>query len=476
MAIKASIKNDFAEWYQEVIAASELVDQSPTKGCMVIRPYGYAIWEEIQKELDRRIKEEGVQNAYFPLLIPESFLSREAEHIEGFSPELAVVTHAGGKKLEEPLVVRPTSETIIYFMFEKWLKSWRDLPLKINQWANVVRWEMRTRPFLRTTEFLWQEGHTAHYDHDDAEKMALTMLNHYKEFAEKFLAIPVVTGLKTDSERFAGAEKTYSIEGLMQDGKALQMGTSHILALSFPEAFDVKFQDKDGQWRAPYCTSWGMTTRLIGAAIMVHGDQDGLIIPPKIAPYQAVIVPIFRNEEDRVLVMAYAKNLQTTLRKAGMRIHLDESETDTPGAKYFHWEVRGVPVRIEVGPRDVAANAFVAVNRIESDKAKKKQVVASDNSIEVLSALFETIQNTLFARAQERLLNQTFNAETFEDVAKRIEEAPGYYRVGWCESRECEAKVKEIKATTRCKLEVTHKKCFVCGLESKRDVLVAKAY
>lgn len=475
MAIRASIKTDFAEWYQEVIAASELVDQSPVRGCMVIRPYGYAIWEEIQKEMDRRIKSEGVQNAYFPLLIPESFLSREAQHVEGFSPELAVVTHAGGKKLEEPLVVRPTSETIIYAMFEKWIKSWRDLPLKINQWANVVRWEMRARPFLRTTEFLWHEGHTAHYDHDDAKKMALAMLAHYKDYCENWLAIPVITGLKTDSERFAGAERTYSIEGLMQDGKALQMGTSHILAHSFPEAFGVKFQDKDGVWRVPYCTSWAMTTRLIGALIMVHGDQDGLVIPPRVAPYQAVIVPIYKNEEDRATVIAYAQKLMASLQKTGMRLHLDDTDA-TPGSKYFHWEVRGVPVRIEVGPRDVAANSFVAVNRIEQDKAKKKLVIEFDNALEKLNGLFDTIQATLLSRARERVASQMFSVETFEDVAARLEEAPGYYRVGWCESRECEAKVKEIKATTRCKLEPEHKKCFVCGKASVWDVLVAKAY
>ncbi|MBM3887285.1 proline--tRNA ligase, partial [Candidatus Dependentiae bacterium] len=330
----SNIKTSFPEWYQEVITQAGLVDSSPTRGCSIIKPYGFAIWERIQQNLDARIKQEGVENAYFPLLIPEEFLRREEKHIEGFSPEVAVVTHAGGKKLEEPYVIRPTSETVIYEAFSRWIKSWRDLPLKINQWANVVRWEMRTRPFLRTTEFLWQEGHTAHATYEEARTMALTMLEHYRQLAEDFLAIPVVIGEKTPYERFPGADSTFTFEGLMQDGKALQMGTSHILSQSFPAAFGVKFQAQDGTLQNPFCTSWGATTRLIGAMVMTHGDQRGLVVPPRVAPIQIVIIPIFKSDEEKTSVINAAQSIAQNLQSAGIRIHIDTDESKTPGAKF----------------------------------------------------------------------------------------------------------------------------------------------
>jgi prolyl-tRNA synthetase len=317
------IKQDFPGWYQDVIFQAELVDVSPTRGSMVMRPYGYAIWENIQKVLDQKIKSLGAQNAYFPLLIPESFLKKEAEHVEGFAPEVAVVTHAGGKKLEEPLVLRPTSETIIYHMFARWIHSWRDLPLKINQWANVIRWEMRPRPFLRTTEFLWQEGHTAHASHEEALEMALAAREMYKDFVENYLAIPIITGVKSESERFAGAQETFCIEAIMPDGKGLQMGTSHLLAQSFPESFDIKFQDKDGAIKTPSCSSWGVSTRMIGGLIMSHGDENGLILPPKIAPTQVVVVPIYRDKEQKSIIMEKIDQIKAKFNSENIRFIVD---------------------------------------------------------------------------------------------------------------------------------------------------------
>ena len=470
------LNQNFPEWYQDVIAEAELADQSPTRGCMVIRPYGYALWEKIQSSMDKKIKSTGTQNAYFPLLIPESFLKKEADHVAGFSPELAVVTHGGGKELEEPLVVRPTSETIVYYMFERWIKSWRDLPLKINQWANVVRWEMRTRPFLRTAEFLWQEGHTAHYSHEEAVEMSLTMLEHYRDFAENYLAIPVVTGLKTDSEKFPGAERTYTFEALMQDGKALQMGTSHVLNLSFPESFGVKFQDKDGVMRSPYCTSWGSTTRLIGAMIMVHGDQNGLIMPPRLAPIQAVIIPIYKTDEERVAVLDKVAELERALQIADVRIKIDNDTEKTPGAKFYHWEVRGVPVRIEIGPKDLANNHAVVVNRAESDKTKKKTIVSLDILTSTVTEMLTIIQNQMFERAKKYRDDKWYQADTLEHIAAALDVQPGFYQTGWCGSAECEAKLKEIKATTRCRVASTHTHCFACKQASSEDVLIAKAY
>ncbi len=471
------IKTNFAEWYQEVIQQAQLVDASPTRGCFVIRPYAYAVWENIQQELDKKIKDLGASNAYFPLLIPESFLKKEAKHIEGFAPELAVVTHGGGKVLEEPLVVRPTSETMIYYMFSKWITSWRDLPLSINQWANVVRWEMRTRPFVRSLEFLWQEGHTAHRTKEEASAMAQAALQAYKDMYEYYLAVPVIAGEKSPTERFAGADTTYTIEGLMQDGKALQMCTSHLLAQSFPASFDVQYQDSDGSMKTPYCTSWGFTTRSIGAVIMTHGDQDGLIMPPRIAPIQAVIVPIFKTPEEQAIVLEKAAALSQALKQQGVRVKVDTDVTTTPGAKFFHWELRGVPVRIEIGPKDIANNQAMLVNRMEMDKAKKKTPASLDVIAQATIALLDTIQQGLYDRALRRMQDNWHQADKLADFGPAIDTKNGLYQAGWCGSADCEAKVKEYKGTIRCLLqEKKHAVCFHCTSQSISDVLVAKAY
>lgn len=471
------INTQFAEWYQEIIVQAELIDASPTRGCFVFRPYGYAIWENIQRELDKQIKAKGVSNVYFPLLIPESFLKKEAKHVEGFSPELAVVTHGGGKELEEKLVVRPTSETIIYYMFSRWIKSWRDLPLLVNQWANIVRWEMRTRPFVRSLEFLWQEGHTAHRTYDEASKMAYDALEMYKNIYEEYLAVPAIAGEKTESERFAGADKTFTVEGLMQDGKALQMCTSHILAHSFPASFEVQYQDNDGTTQVPYCTSWGFTTRSIGAIIMTHGDNNGLIMPPRVAPIQVVIVPIFKTEEERGPVLAAADKLHAELVARGLRVQIDKNDAATPGSKFFFWEMKGVPLRVEIGPKDVASGNVVAVNRIEPDKAKKKTIVAQAQAVPAIENLLQEIQKAMLERAWARVKSQWHHGEKLAEFGPKLEAESGLYQTGWCGDGACEAKVKDFKATVRCLLNQNqHKTCFHCDKPSKQDILVAKAY
>ncbi|MFH0898635.1 MAG: proline--tRNA ligase [bacterium] len=471
------INQDFAQWYQDVLMESEVIDNSPTRGSYVLRPYGYAVWENIKEILDKKIKKHGTQNAYLPLLIPESFLKKEAKHVEGFAPEVAVVTHAGGKPLEEVYVIRPTSETIMYYMFAKWIKSWRDLPLQINQWCNIVRWEMRTRPFLRTCEILWQEGHTAHRTQEEAVTMATTMLEEYRDLAENYLAIPVVLGEKTESERFAGASATYCFEGLMQDGKALQMGTSHVLAHSFPAAFDVQFQDQDGTTQTPWCTSWGVSTRLIGAVILTHGDQNGLIMPPRIAPIQVVIVPIYRSDDQKDSVLKKVEEIKTLLEKQNVRVHVDADDQKTPGAKFFHWEVRGVPVRMEVGPKDIENNQVVLVNRVEPDKNKKKIFVSFDTMAESLQKLLDSIQTMLFEQAKKRRDAQWFQADKLSDFGAKLEKDNGMYQVGWCGGAACEETLKEFKGTIRCIVgDHKHKICFACQKASIGDVLVAKAY
>jgi len=372
---------DFSAWYNEVVLRAELADYSPVRGCMVIRPNGYGIWERMQRVLDAMFKATGHQNAYFPLFIPESFLHKEAEHVEGFAPEVAVVTHGGGKKLDEPLVVRPTSETIIYAMYAKWVQSYRDLPVLINQWANVVRWEMRTRLFLRTLEFLWQEGHTAHATHDEAEAEARTILGLYREFAEQYMAMPVITGRKTDSERFAGALRTYAIEALMQDNKALQAGTSHNLGQNFAKAFDLKFQSESGAIEYAWNTSWGVTTRLVGALVMTHGDDNGLCTPPRLAPIEAVIVPIWKSDAERAQLIEAAQRIRSDLtRWSGrgddrLRVHIDAREGVKPGAKYYEWELRGIPLRLEIGPRDLEKQSCVAARR---DTREKQSIALAD--------------------------------------------------------------------------------------------------
>lgn len=477
MSNLADIKTNFTQWYQDVITEAELVDASPTRGSFILRPYGYAIWEHISDTLNKKIKATGAQNTYFPLLIPLSFLQKEAKHVEGFAPEVAVVTHAGGKELEEPYVVRPTSETIIYDAFSRWIKSYRDLPIKINQWANVVRWEMRTRPFLRTCEFLWQEGHTAHASREEAFETATQMLMVYKDLAENYLALPVVTGEKPENERFAGADHTFTFEGLMPDGKALQMGTSHMLAQSFSGAFGVQYQDQNGSVQSPFCTSWGATTRLIGAVVMTHGDEHGLIIPPKIAPIQVIIVPIYKTEEEKTAVLKLAANAQTSLSAGGIRIQLDADEQKTPGNKFFHWELRGVPLRIEIGPKDVANNSVVLVDRLEQDRKLKKQFVSIDGLVSAVQASLDGLQERLYNRALARRNALWFQAEKLNDFSKKLSDDNGMYQVGWCGSGNCEAQLKQFQGTIRCVLnDNNHKTCFACDNSSSHDILVAKAY
>ncbi len=467
------INTDFAQWYQEVIYQAELVDESPVRGTMIVRPYGCSIWENITQTLDKRIKETGHENAIFPLFIPESFIKREAQHVEGFAPELAIVTHAGGKELEEPLVVRPTSETIIHHMFSRWIKSWRDLPVKVNQWCNVVRWEMRPRPFLRTTEFFWQEGHTAHATLQEAEQEASTMMQEYVNLAQNYLAIPVITGEKTPTERFPGAEKTLTFEAVMQDGKALQMGTSHLLSQKFAESFDIKFQDKDGALAMPYLTSWGVTTRLVGAVVMTHGDQKGLVIPPRIAPIQVVIIPILKKDQDNNAVLQAAKDLKTKLQAINIRAYIDGDETKTPGAKYFKWELKGVPVRIEIGPRDVAQNKAMVADRL----GLKKEAIALDALVTYIPILLDTLHTHLYERATQKLKSMWHRGDKLVTFGPKLDAEGGIYQVGWCGSAACEQTLKEYKAFTRCALpQKTASDCFSCSNKSSMDVLVAKAY
>ncbi|MGB8467818.1 MAG: proline--tRNA ligase [Candidatus Babeliales bacterium] len=467
------IQTQFAEWYNEIVYAAQLADHSPVRGSAVIRPYGFAIWEHIRDTLDKKIKETGHQNAAFPLLIPKSFLEREAKHVEGFSPELAVVTHAGGKELEEPLVVRPTSETIIHYMFAQWLKSWRDLPIKINQWANVVRWEMRTRPFLRTSEFYWQEGHTAHETAQEAHDEALLMLQTYVDIYQEYLAIPVVKGVKSESEKFAGADKTYTVEGLMQDGKGLQMCTSHLISQNFAKSFNMQFQNREGKQAYPYLTSWGFTTRSIGALVMTHGDQKGLIVPPRVAPIQVVIVPIIRKEGDAHAVHNAVGILSERLNNKQIRVHADMRDYETPGAKFYEWELKGVPVRIEIGPRDVAANACIVVNRVTGTK----ETIAFDALVETVAIMLDDIHHQLFARAQERIRAQWHKGDLLPEFVDELENKGGWYQAGWCTKESCEAQLKNYKATIRCLLEEKiMKRCFACADPAITDVLIARAY
>lgn len=466
------INNDFASWYQEVISQATLADHSPVRGCIVIRPYGNAIWELIKNRLDERIKATGHHNALFPLLIPQSFLTKEAEHVEGFAPELAVVTHAGGKELEEPLVIRPTSETMIHFMFAKWIRSWRDLPMKINQWANVMRWEMRTRPFLRTSEFYWQEGHTAHETEEEAETEARMMLAEYVDLAQNFLAIPVVPGLKSEQEKFPGADKTYTFEGLMPDGKALQMGTSHRISQNFAKAFNMQYQNRDGGMSYPYLTSWGATTRLIGALVMTHGDQKGLVLPPRIAPIQIVIIPIFKKNTDSQQLLERVYGLASALRDL-YRVEIDTRDYETPGAKFYEWELKGVPVRIEIGPRDLEQESAVLVERVQGTK----KTVSFDRLKEEVMLLLDSIQNQLLARATEKRDRQWYKKENIVEFAEQLKGQGGFYQVGWCQAKKCENSLKEYSASIRCLLEERQATtCFFCNAVSKGDILVARAY
>ncbi len=467
-----SIEKDFAQWYQEVVYQAELADQAPVRGCIVMRPYGYALWEEIQKYLDIKFKETGHQNAAFPLLIPLSFLQKEAEHVEGFAPEIAVVTHAGGKKLEEPLVIRPTSETIIHHMYARWIRSWRDLPVKLNQWCSVVRWEMRPRPFIRTTEFWWQEGHTAHETEAEAKQEAEQMHQLYHNFVQNILAIPAIAGVKPEHEKFAGADATYTIESMMRDGKAVQMCTSHRISQNFARAFDMKFQDKNGQIAYPYLTSWGCTTRLIGAMIMTHGDQKGLVLPPAIAPIQVVIIPIWKNET-KEQVFAYVNNLANQL-KQYCRIHVDTREHETPGAKFYEWELKGVPLRIEVGARDIAANIVTMVTRHSGEKKTVDLSICAQN----ITADLEQIQQDLFKQAQKRQDEKTIKTEALlQEFGPELQEKNGFFNVGWDGDPKAIDALKQYQGTIRCVLPSNNTtRCFFSGKPSKFDIIIAKSY
>src|SRR5471030_48191 len=435
---------DFSKWYLDVVRHAELADYSPVKGCMVIRPYGYAIWELIQQTLDARIKATGHVNAYFPMFIPNSLLTREAEHVEGFSPQVAYVTHAGGEELEEKLVVRPTSEAIIGTMYAKWIQSWRDLPMLMNQWAKVVRWEKVTRPFLRTTEFLWQEGHTAHETAEEAEAETLKILELYKETVETELAMPVVIGRKSDSEKFAGALRTYSLEALMGDGRALQAGTSHNLGQNFAKAFDITFQARDKSVQHVWGTSWGMTTRLVGAVIMVHGDDSGLILPPRVAPYQVVVVPIGRDNW-RETVLPKAQEILRELQAAGLRVTLDERE-ERPGWKFAEWELRGVPLRLEIGPKDIEKSAVLVARR----DTREKQSLPMDGLPGQIRTLLDAIQKNLFERALQFREEHTQRVDTYDAFKQAMECRPGFVIAPWCGSAACEAQIKnDTQATIR---------------------------
>ena len=465
----ADIETDFPRWYTDVVIKTKLVDYGPVKGTMVIRPYGYAIWENIQKELDARIKATGHQNAYFPLLIPYSYMTREAEHVEGFAPEVAVVTVGGGETLAEPLVIRPTSETIFGEMYSKWLQSYRDLPILINQWANVMRWEKTTRPFLRTSEFLWQEGHTAHATEEEAMEETMKMLGVYKEFAETCLAIPVFTGRKTEKEKFAGAVATFGMEAMMHDGKSLQAGTSHYLGQNFAKAFDIQFLDKDGTHKYAYTTSWGVSTRLIGALIMAHGDQRGLVLPPVVAPVQTILIPIAAKKEG---VLEAVKNLKEQLVSAGIRADSDTTD-NSPGWKFNEWEMKGVPLRIELGPRDIEAGKMVLVRRDTHEKTEAPLEYAA----ETVRKLLAEIQSNLLEMARKRKEERVVTAETMDELLQGVE-GGNFVKAGWCGCRECEDAVKEkTAASARVLVEDEHaEKCVCCGKEAKHVVLFARAY
>ena len=436
---------DFSGWYNDLVIRAELVDRGPAKGTMVIRPYGYRIWELIQADLDRHIKDTGHDNAYFPLFIPESYLKREAEHVAGFAPELAVVTHAGGKQLEEPLVVRPTSETVIGEFMAKWISSYRDLPLLLNQWANVVRWELRPRMFLRTTEFLWQEGHTAHVDEADAMRETLLALDFYQQVARDVAAIPVVPGEKTPGERFAGAVRTYSIEGMMRDGRALQAGTSHFLGTNFAKAFGISYSDATGAQQLCYTTSWGMSTRMIGAVIMTHGDDKGLVLPPKLAPYQVVIVPIGRGEAVEAVGRA-ADELAARIKAAGIRVHVDARPQVSPGFKFHDWELKGVPLRLEIGPRDLEAGVVVMSKRLSADPDEGKTPMPLDTVVEALPGILEDYQGFLLARATRFRDEHTRTVDDWDGFVDAV--STGWATVFHCGRPECEDDIKALTGAT----------------------------
>lgn len=475
---------DYSQWYIDIVLNAKLADYSPVKGCMVIRPRGYAIWERIRDEFDRRFKETGHSNAYFPLLIPMSFLKKEAEHVEGFAPELAVVTYGGGEELDEPYCIRPTSETIIWAMYKDWIQSWRDLPLLINQWANVVRWEKRTRLFLRTSEFLWQEGHTAHETEKEAVEETMRILEVYRDVVERYLCVPVVAGAKSETEKFAGAVRTYTIEAMMQDKKALQAGTSHFLGQNFAKAFDVKFQTREGSLDYVWATSWGVSTRLVGAVIMTHSDDKGLVLPPTLAPEEAVIVPIYKNDS-KAAVLSYAEKTLSALKAAGIRAVLDSDDSSSPGWKFAEWEMRGTPVRIEIGPRDMQAEKVMLARR---DTGEKTSVSACE-AAETVKKLLADIQKSLYERAKTFKDDNTKQIETLDGLLEffgaegtgTADANGGFAEVLWCGSAECEADLKaKTKATLRClpldRQDNISGVCALCGAPAKYRAIFARNY
>lgn len=467
------MEDDFAQWYTDVIRKTDLVDYSPVKGFMVIKPYGYALWENIQSYLDRRFKETGHKNCYFPLLIPESLLNKEKDHVEGFAPEVAWVTHGGSKELGERLCIRPTSETIICAMYSKWLKSYRELPYLYNQWCSVVRWEKETRPFLRTSEFLWQEGHTLHETADEAQAETLQMLEIYREMCENLLAIPMISGRKSEKEKFAGAEATYTIEALMHDGKALQSGTSHNLAQHFTKAFDITFLDREGSLQNPHHTSWGVSTRLIGGLIMTHGDNRGLVLPPRIAPIQVVIIPIMQKKEG---VLQRANALYDELKAAGIRVELDDNDNYTAGWKFNEYEMKGVPIRVEIGPRDIQNNVAMVARRDTFEKTTQ----SLDGFADTIKALLETIHVDMYNRAKKDRDEKTYLIANYDDFVNKMKTSPGFAKGMWCGEEACEDKIKaDTSATIRCmpfEQEQLSDTCHFCGKPAKHMVYVAKAY
>ena len=475
--------DDFSAWYNEVVQRAELADHSPVRGSMVIRPWGYGIWERMQRALDDMFKATGHENAYFPLLIPMSFIEREKEHVEGFKPELAVVTHAGGKELEEPLVIRPTSETIIYSIYAKWVQSYRDLPVLMNQWANVMRWELRTRLFLRTSEFLWQEGHTAHATDAEAQEETLRMLDVYRTFMEEWIAMPVVTGLKSDSEKFAGAVRTYTCEAMMQDRRALQAGTSHNLGQNFSKQFGLTFQSEEGREEYAWNTSWGVSTRLVGGMVMTHGDDTGIVVPPRLAPAQVVVVPIYRKEEEREGVVAKAHLLRDQLVDRGVRVRVDDRDHLNPGAKFYEWERKGVPFRLEIGPRDLAKEQVVLVKRVTTEGEDRKAFLPEGQAVAELPDRLEAFQSQLLDVARARRETHSHRGVESLDELKEILDGPGgFVYTGWSGDPAVEERVKdETKATLRCipdpdfRSEKAPTRC-IGGGESKMEVMWAKAY
>ncbi len=474
-----SRSENFAEWYNQVVQRAELADYSPVRGCMVIRPYGYALWENIREALDRRFKETGHVNAYFPLFIPMSFIEKEREHVEGFAPELAVVTHGGGKELAEPLVVRPTSETIIGHMYAKWIRSYRDLPVLINQWANVVRWELRTRLFLRTMEFLWQEGHTAHATAEEAEEEARRMLDVYADFLQNEAAIPVVKGQKSEIEKFAGAVRSYTVEAMMGNKWALQAGTSHNLGQNFAKAFNIRYLDRNNQLQYVWTTSWGMSTRVVGAIVMVHGDDQGLILPPRLAPIQVVVVPIWRKDVDQATVLEAARRVTSALQAAGIRVKLDDREEYTPGYKFNEWELRGVPLRLDIGPREVE-NREVVLARRDIPGRDGRTNAPMDDVVNQVRAMLTTIQQALFDRAKRFMDENTHTVSTYEEFKEVLANKGGFIRVFWAGSDEDEIRIKEeTKATIRCypfDHDGSEGTCFYTGKKTTRVAIFARAY